>query len=255
MEQFAIKRLSYLPNKIYQEHTHTETQITLFMSGGVEEHVDDQWRRIGPLDFVIKPAGLTHKDQFHDRGAQTIQISVDPENANEWGIAKRLSTYQANFCPLLTRRFLSLFWGKRSSSRQQATEHFLALLMRTVAPLNPTGPKPIPAQPDWLLPIVQRINQDFQQNITVRELARQHEKHPVSLARTFRAHFGQSIKQRICQLRVQNATNQLCESDKSAAAIAHDCGFSDQSHMNRVFKSVTGIPPVQYRRFVREKSF
>ncbi|MDB4778105.1 AraC family transcriptional regulator [bacterium] len=253
MDQVAIKRLAYSPNTTYQEHAHTETQITLFMSGGVEEQVGDQWRTIGALDFVIKPAGLPHKDQFLERGAQTIQVSVDPEKANEWGITRRLSTYQAKFCPLLARHFLSLFWGIRNSSQHHASESPLAGLMRNIAAMSSAGPKSTSVQPKWLSPIIRRINRDFQQNISVQELARQHEKHPVSLARTFRAHFGQSIKQRVCQLRVQLAANQLCESDRSAAAIAHNCGFSDQSHMNRVFKSVTGIPPVQYRRFVREK--
>lgn len=253
MDQVVIRKLEYSPFSDYQEHQHTETQITLFMSGGVEEQVGDHCNCIGPLGLVIKPAGLTHMDRFLERGAKTIQLSIDPVKAYEWGISERLSNYQSKYCPQLVRRFLCLLNGESPRPYRQGVKKFISDLLESIGPSTFSRKTKETDVSHWLSPIAERIDREFQQNLSLQDLASRHDKHPVHLARAFRAKFGQSVKQRICQLRVQHATIQLCETEKHAAAIAQDCGFSDQSHLNRVFKSVTGIPPIKYRKLVLEK--
>ena len=41
--------------------------------------------------------------------------------------------------------------------------------------------------------------------------------------------------------------------DTEMAQIAAQCGFYDQSHFNRHFKSATGLTPLVYRRRFRER--
>jgi len=43
----------------------------------------------------------------------------------------------------------------------------------------------------------------------------------------------------------------MSESDEPLSVIATDAGFSDQSHMTRIFKQLTGYPPGDHRRKVR----
>lgn len=255
MDQVVVKRLAYSPYKTYQEHAHHDTQITLFVSGGVEEKVGDEWRTIGPLELVVKPAGLKHTNRFWDQGARTIQISLSPDTTRDWGIAEGFSSYRSLFCPFTMRQFLNLFSMIRSREQSVNADERVVEFFRKINPISKPAAGFQRCPPDWLKPVAQQINQEFHRNISVQNLAKQCEKHPVSLARAFRAQFGQSIKQRVCQLRVQRAAQQLCEGSKSAVVIAQNCGFSDQSHMNRVFKSVTGIPPVQFRRVFCEKNF
>jgi AraC-like DNA-binding protein len=38
------------------------------------------------------------------------------------------------------------------------------------------------------------------------------------------------------------------------AQVAIDAGFSDQSHLNRVFRRFTGMTPGQYRTFLSSKT-
>jgi AraC-like DNA-binding protein len=47
----------------------------------------------------------------------------------------------------------------------------------------------------------------------------------------------------------------LKSSDLSISDIAQLCGFSDSSHMGRVFKRWQGVSPSEYRRAVRAKLF
>jgi transcriptional regulator GlxA family with amidase domain len=48
--------------------------------------------------------------------------------------------------------------------------------------------------------------------------------------------------------RVRAASSLLLESSSPISRIAHECGFSDQSHLTNVFREATGISPRRYRR-------
>jgi AraC-like DNA-binding protein len=49
------------------------------------------------------------------------------------------------------------------------------------------------------------------------------------------------------RLRIQTACRLLVDTRESIATIALRCGFSDQSHLTREFRRVTGLTPGSYR--------
>jgi AraC-like DNA-binding protein len=55
------------------------------------------------------------------------------------------------------------------------------------------------------------------------------------------------------QVRV-NRARRLLRAGASIADVAMDLGFSDQSHLNRHFKKLTGITPGTYRRAIMSKT-
>jgi AraC-like DNA-binding protein len=50
---------------------------------------------------------------------------------------------------------------------------------------------------------------------------------------------------------VEEARRLLLETSTRGATIAMQCGFSDQSHLNRSFVRQFGVTPAVYRRLVR----
>ncbi len=66
--------------------------------------------------------------------------------------------------------------------------------------------------------------------------------------RKFKATFGQSFHDYVLVQRVERAISQLQNTRKPLKNIALDCGFYDQSHMNRVFKKQTGATPGMFRK-------
>ena len=250
MNELTIRRMDYDSRTSYGEHAHNETQITLFLSGHAEEWVDDDRRLIGPLDVVIKPAGLRHSNRFGGQGASTLQMSVGPN----WieSAVKGINQYQTTFCPLINFRFLRIYSGLAQSQEQPVRSRELIDLLKEV--IQPATPKPERRVPFWLDSIFRDVNQNYRQTVCVQKLARRHDRHPVSVARAFRAHYGSSVKQRVHQLRVKLAAKLLGEKELKADAISHTCGFSDQSHMSRVFKANTGMPPVEFRRMLHRKT-
>lgn len=64
----------------------------------------------------------------------------------------------------------------------------------------------------------------------------------------FKSATGISPHRWVAQLRVRRAQNLLLTSGETLGAIAVQCGFSDQAHFNRVFRSVMGTTPGAWRR-------
>jgi AraC family transcriptional regulator len=67
-------------------------------------------------------------------------------------------------------------------------------------------------------------------------------------ARAFRQSIGASPHQWLLARRIDKAMSLLAGSDLTLAQIALACGFSDQSHLTRVFKVAVGTSPGRWRR-------
>jgi len=71
---------------------------------------------------------------------------------------------------------------------------------------------------------------------------------PHHFARLFRQTFGTSPHQYLLNRRVERAKAMLRDATLPIALIAGACGFTSQSHLNSVFKRLTGATPGRYRR-------
>jgi AraC-like DNA-binding protein len=72
--------------------------------------------------------------------------------------------------------------------------------------------------------------------------------HPAWLARAYRAWRGEGIAETVRRRLVERAVLKLRSGGASLADVAAECGFCDQSHMNRAFRSVLGRTPLEVRR-------
>jgi AraC-like DNA-binding protein len=81
------------------------------------------------------------------------------------------------------------------------------------------------------------------------EVARACDVSMFQLIRVFRRVAGVTPMAYLVQLRVTRARRLLTEG-MNAGTAAHLCGFSDQSHLTRVFREIVGVPPGRYSRFL-----
>lgn len=71
---------------------------------------------------------------------------------------------------------------------------------------------------------------------------------PDHFARLFRETFRATPYQYLLSRRVERAKTLLRDPSLSIAMIALACGFTSQSHLNAVFKRLTGVTPGRYRK-------
>lgn len=85
-------------------------------------------------------------------------------------------------------------------------------------------------------------------DISITDIAKNCGISPGHFTRAFRATTGHSPHQWLIRQRLEKACALLRDTQLSLAAIAFECGFSEQSHFTRVFSRAFGVPPGRWRR-------
>ncbi len=95
--------------------------------------------------------------------------------------------------------------------------------------------------------VVEFVTQHYSEPIQVADLAKQIDLSVSQLQREFIRVLGISPVRYVQEVRIGVARHKLRTTDVDMATIAADCGFYDQSHFSRQFKSSIGLTPMQYR--------
>ena len=99
--------------------------------------------------------------------------------------------------------------------------------------------------------VIRFINENYSEELSTARLAGIAGLSISALGRNFKKTFHITPAQYINRYRVQQACRLLSQSDVSMANIAHDCGFCDQSHFNRIFRQIIHATPGSYRKRYR----
>jgi AraC family transcriptional regulator len=105
-------------------------------------------------------------------------------------------------------------------------------------------------KPLWVNTIKEILHDEFSNKLTLDYLAQTLNIHPVHLSRDFQKHFNCSLGDYMRKLKIEKSLHLLSNKNNALSEIAYDCGFSDQSHFNRCFKSINGISPYQFRKII-----
>lgn len=101
-----------------------------------------------------------------------------------------------------------------------------------------------------MMQILQYVNQNFQYSVSLTELADRLYMSKSTLSRFFKKQTGIYFGDYVNHVRFKYALEDLLYSNKNITKIAVDCGFSNPSAFNKVFREKYGISPTEYR--VRE---
>jgi AraC family transcriptional regulator len=98
----------------------------------------------------------------------------------------------------------------------------------------------------------QLLNQYFEENLdrnlSLAELAGVVQLSVFHFTRKFRTEFGCPPHAYVTHKRIERAKAQLARRDIPLKVVAANCGFSDQSHMTRLFRRLLGATPAEYRK-------
>lgn len=102
--------------------------------------------------------------------------------------------------------------------------------------------------PSWVKVVLEVLNDQWNEDPSLEKLALICGVHPITISKHFPKYVKCTLGNYVRRLRVQKAIEIIHSSELSLSTIAHQCGFSDQSHFIRIFKHYTGLLPKQIRK-------
>ena len=253
--RFVISEATYHPGVEIPPHYHDCPCITFVLDGGFVEKIAGTERQVDAQTLLIRPPAEIHSDEIAATGVRSVHIElVGPADdaaspitaALSRPVMRKAATTTAIAADIL--RELKLAEPMSELALEGLALQLIAEGGRGSLGGSANNNRCNRARPSWLDRVVEYLCDSIADRPTLSRAARLAEVHPSHLSRVFRQHFGCSIGQYVRQLRVEQARALLRESSIPISAIAHTCGFSDQSHLTNVFKSVTGQSPASYRR-------
>lgn len=95
--------------------------------------------------------------------------------------------------------------------------------------------------------IMEFVNHNFSQNITLGDAARIAGMTEVSLSRFFKLRTGKTFVDTLNDIRLGHASRLLIDTTHSVNEIAYKCGFNNMSNFNRIFKKKKDSTPKDFR--------
>jgi AraC family transcriptional regulator len=213
----------------------------MLTKGGYRE----QWGRSDlwyePFSLVFHPEDFCHVDEIGPGGANLFVIELPRQSFDSLGLAAPTRVLDG------AREFPVSLAAIRLYAAHRLGDPLDLPFADMAAALSGVRDSAERARPQWLDRVVELLQEEHSSPLTLVDMARIAGVHPVHLSRTFERFEGCTLSVRLRQLRLKRAMNTMVESDMNLADVALDCGFTDQSHMTRVFGQSLGMTPGQFR--------
>lgn len=202
-------------------HRHVGAYATLVLSGGYEEAGDSGRFRVSEGDVLVHAPFSAHRDAISRTGAVVLDLPL-PFDGRDWHSRGRLRDPDA-----LVR-----------SAQRDASEATAELLDQ----LQPDAA----AETDLPDLLARDLAADPQ--LAIGAWAERRHVSRETAWRHFTSAYGVDIAAFRGEARARNAWRMIVSSRLPLADIAATTGFSDQPHMSRAIKALTGRPPGAWRR-------
>jgi AraC family transcriptional regulator len=244
-------RIARLPGLLQlPPHAHLSATLNVVLEGRYGESVErGTVETHGPATLISKPAGIIHWNELGTAPAECLVVELHPDNrANDPTppllLQQPVIRRSASVARFGGRLRVELTLGDDLSPLvvEALVEELLAEVVRApVASLD--GRRWLDRARDLL--------HDEPSLRSLGDLAARVERHPIYVARAFRARFGCSVGEYARTLRVERARRLLHHTNLGLCEVAARVGYSDQSHLNRDFRRTFKRSPGNYRKLVR----
>jgi AraC-like DNA-binding protein len=200
-------------------HFHAKAYATLVLAGSFEETGSRGRFRVMPGDVLLHDAFDTHLNRVGKAGAETLNLQLN-------GTVPSLSVGRVPDADAIARM------AERDPG---AAADLLLSQLQTASP----------SIDDWQDMLACDLTRD--QNCRLDRWGLAHGLAPETVSRGFLAVYGTTPARFRAEARARRAFQQIVLTTSPLADIAACFGFSDQPHMTRAVRELTGMPPRNWR--------
>ena len=238
-------------------HWHEEYQLCLIQSGGGELNYRGSNFPTPPASLFLVHPGEVHSNRAFDKfGCNFRAIYIETELMCRVATEVQGKESSLPFFPTTVvfdqdaiRQYLDLYSAlEQPSSRLERQALLLNLLTTLVIRFaeNRSMPHAVGSEREAVRRACDYLAEHYAENVALETLAQIAALSTFHFNRVFSEQMGMPPHAFQTQLRILRAKS-LLRQGWSIPQVASQTGFFDQSHLNRHFKRLIGIPPGQYR--------
>jgi AraC-like DNA-binding protein len=226
-------------------HVHGEWRFCLALHGSYTDSWRRSYRTRTPHHLSLHPADEVHTTVFHS-AATCFHVAFTgawrERLLGAFGIAPEPHEFLTGRVPLVAEQLYHEF-----HERDAWSPLVLEGLAYELIGFSTRALRTERSGAGWVFRARDLLRDRFREPLTLDDIARAVDVHPVHLARAFRREFRCTVGEFVRRARVDLACAEI-DRGSALADVALRAGFADQSHLTRVFRRATGLTPGQYRR-------
>ncbi len=249
-------------------HSHDTYELVLIMECSGKRFLGDSIEDFEGDEIAFMGPNLPHCWHINNGSLHSIPSAIVihftsfffkslATNFPEFRTLAKLSRYANQgiiFKPKISKEYRSRFIA--ISRSQEPTQKFIKLLELFINLTNEDfvlmasygySLKSNKADFEKINKIYEYVYSNYQQNISLEELAKIVHLSKTSFCRYFKQKTQKSLFTLLKEIRISQAWKLLIESEKTISQICYDTGFNTLANFNKQFKEITGLNPQAYR--------
>ena len=248
-----------------------DSRVIYIVSGELTAVVGgEKLGHLSPGNLLYIPAGVSYK--LKSKYLRAVVVTFDPYDTKPEPIDRlspvAVDSYDESLCHKdgvegalashillpdmeaerdLFIRMSNIFTSAEGHYRAQISAMFKLVLLKIIETSDENA---LPAR--MVEELDNYIRENVSDEISNTEIGAIFGYHPFYVSRMLKERKGMTLRQYIIAYRLKNAKRLLELSDKSAAEIAEECGFTDASYFAKTFKAAFGMTPKEYRNSFKE---
>lgn len=232
-------------------HAHELPYLGFVLNGSYREKCERDNRIRASQSLTYHPAGERHEQFFETSAVKLFRVEISSDFSSE--LARfDLSLEQA--ASVRNREIIAAACRLyREFAISDAVSPFIieGLIFELIGYLarNAESSETFASYraPRWLKEICELIEARFAEPLSLGELARAVDVHPVTVSRYLRRYYDESFGEILSRKRIEFACREIISGESSLVEIALRAGFYDQSHFTKIFKSLKGLTPKEFK--------
>lgn len=255
----SCERIEGINDNMSKSHFHDYFEIYYLESGERYHVIDDNIYCIHPGEMALFAPYVMH----HSYSSKDVQFKrllvyfrresiLHPEMIKALEESGGIYKLELKEKQIIYQALKELLHEEVNPGSYQEVRMVSLLNNMLVTLLRNTHPCVKPEKQQRVTSIINYIHTHYQEDLSLDRLSQQFFISSYYLCREFKRFTNTTIIQYINTIRILNAQRMFMETDKNITEISKELGFSNITHFERVFKSITGMSPSQNRKLYHE---
>lgn len=251
--RFRMNVTTNVGDVMHSHHYHNFYEIYYMVSGSCNYFIDDKTYEVSAGDIVLIPSGVIHRTNYSS-GEHTRLLIECSDNMVPSAVRDSLSSMLYLYRNTSVTKELYAIFKKMEKELNAPDQYSYELLLNMVNVVFYTLARTKSVIKDnkrnnMVEDVVAYLKENFNQQINLTQVARDHFISQEHLSRTFKKHTGFGFNEYLTLVRLQHAEQLLKSEEKmSISEVAYTCGFNDSNYFSDKFKRAYGVSPLKYSK-------